>query len=280
MIHIIVVKKLDNPNNNDINVIIEKLQASINPQLVKLVIYDETVANIVWAVFPDVKLVISLGGDGTAIFAAKIATRHEVPVICFNMGNLGFLADHHPSTICNVIKNFLLSQVTMIGYENSSTRTVLVNNKADNYVDFALNEYVLSGEYSDEIIELDMYIDDELAGTHKCNGIVISTATGSTAYSLSLGGPIMHPSCDTMLVSFVAPVTLTSRPMMVSTHSSIRFSLSAKNKNAVMVKCDGQRQFVMKQDVTIRASRKVTFIHPQDWTFYKTLSSKLNWNTK
>ena len=172
-------------------------------------------------------LAIVVGGDGSMLSAAKAVVHHPIPIIGINRGHLGFLTDIHPHELAQHLIPVL------DGHYISETRFLIqasvVNNQKIIYQDIALNDVVLlPGDYA-HMIEFSIFINDELVCLQKADGQIIATPTGSTAYALSGGGPILHPSLDALVLVPMFSHTLSSRPIVVNSNSKIKLNISNSN---------------------------------------------------
>ncbi|HGN0138585.1 NAD(+) kinase [Proteus mirabilis] len=225
-------------------------------------------------------LVIVVGGDGNMLGAARVLSRYNIKVIGVNRGNLGFLTDLDPDNalqqLTNVLaghyreeKRFLLE--ARVCAEGQRTR-----------IGTAINEVVLHPGKVAHMIEFEVYIDDRFAFSQRSDGLIITTPTGSTAYSLSAGGPILTPNLDAIALVPMFPHTLSSRPLVISSDSQIRLKFSQTNID-YEVSCDSQLVLPIKEgdEVIIKRSRqKLNLVHPTDYNYFNTLSSKLGWSKK
>jgi NAD+ kinase len=225
-------------------------------------------------------LVIVVGGDGSLLGAARTFARHDVPLLGVNRGRLGFLTDVRPSEIetrvgqvldgdYHIEKRFLLDMEVRRG------RTAAGEGSA-------LNDVVLLSGESVHMIEFELYIDGDFVYGQRSDGLIIATPTGSTAYALSGGGPIMHPRLDAMVLVPLNPHTLTSRPLVVDGNSEIKIHLNSPKLRPI-VSCDGQEGVHLKQDdlITIRKKpHRLTLIHPPGHDFFEACRSKLGWSNR
>ncbi len=231
-------------------------------------------------------LVIVVGGDGSMLGAARALCTQDVPVLGINRGSLGFLTDISPDEIearvAQVLsghysreERFLLDAVLVRGHE--------VVARAD-----ALNEVVLHRGASLRMIEFELYLDNHFVYSQHSDGLVISTPTGSTAYALSGGGPILHPSLDAIALVPMFPHTLTSRPIVVAGGSEIRIVLGGgfvqeRAGGQPELSCDGQTHFAMQAGDVVHVQKKVErlqLIHPLDQNYYETCRTKLGWGSR
>ena len=226
-------------------------------------------------------LIIVLGGDGSLLGAARMLARHNVPVVGINRGRLGFLTDILPDEIEQKIgavlkgeyvldKRFLLNVV--VKREN----TIIGRGEA-------LNDIVVNSGASAKMIEFDLFVDDEFVYRQRSDGLIVSTPTGSTAYSLSGGGPIMHPKLDAIVLVPMFPHTLTSRPIVIDGNSEIRIEISVSNEIHPLLTCDGQVPLTATPGDTIYISKKrhkLKLIHPINHSFYASCRDKLGWASR
>ncbi|OAT45523.1 NAD kinase [Proteus hauseri ATCC 700826] len=225
-------------------------------------------------------LVIVVGGDGNMLGAARVLSRYNIKVIGVNRGNLGFLTDLDPDNALQQLtdvlaghyreeKRFLLEARVCAAGERTRIGT-------------AINEVVLHPGKVAHMIEFEVYIDDRFAFSQRSDGLIIATPTGSTAYSLSAGGPILTPNLDAIALVPMFPHTLSARPLVISSDSQIRLKFSQTNID-YEVSCDSQLVLPIKEgdEVIIKRSRqKLNLVHPNDYNYFNTLSSKLGWSKK
>lgn len=226
-------------------------------------------------------LVIVVGGDGSMLGAARAMTRSNVPVLGVSRGNLGFLTDISPLELEQGVERILT------GHYIKDTRFLLeveVRRKDDIVSELlALNDCVLHPGKATRMIEFELYIEGQYVYTQRSDGLIISTPTGSTAYALSAGGPIMHPQLDAIVLVPMFPHTLSSRPIVVHGNSELKLVISEDNKTYPTISCDGQSDFSLTPGdvISVRKKRhKLTILHPDDYNFYQTCREKLGWTSK
>ena len=224
-------------------------------------------------------LIIVLGGDGSMLSAARSLVRFRKPMVGVNRGRLGFLTDISPDS--------LAEQMTAVlaGEYSSGERFLLdVSVVRDGEVvaeGDALNDVVVNSGTSAQMIEMELYIDDEFVNRQRADGLIISTPTGSTAYSLSGGGPIMHPSLNALLVLPMFSHALSSRPIVISGTSEIRIDVLARNRIHPPVTCDGQVNMTARPGDSVVLRRNpcvLTLLHPPRYSFYASCRDKLQWS--
>jgi NAD+ kinase len=225
-------------------------------------------------------LLIVVGGDGSLLNAAHAVVNHNVPVLGINRGSLGFLTDIHPTELSKV-KDILDGKYTLEERFLLSSR-VLVDKKEVEKQD-ALNEVAVIPDCIPHMIEFEIYIDDKFVCSQDSDGLIIATPTGSTAYALSGGGPILHPELDAIVLVPMFPHTLSNRPIVVDGDRKIDIIISPNNINSPRLTCDGQGFVNLPPGARISIEKKkqrLQLIHPLDYNYYKALRSKLHWGKK
>ena len=226
-------------------------------------------------------LVIVVGGDGSLLGAARALAGSGVPVLGINRGSLGFLTDIRPDElelkVAEVLKGDYLTESRFL-LQAEVRRHGEAMGQGD-----ALNDIVLHPGKSTKMIEFELYIDGHFVCTQKADGLIIATPTGSTAYSLSAGGPIMHPKLDAIVIVPMCPHTLSSRPIVVDSSSELKVVVSPDLQIYPLVSCDGQNHFTCTPGDTItvgKKSQKLTLIHPLDHNYYEVCRTKLGWGSR
>ncbi|HHX8485840.1 TPA: NAD(+) kinase [Vibrio diabolicus] len=226
-------------------------------------------------------LAIVVGGDGNMLGAARILSRFDVPVIGVNRGNLGFLTDLNPD-------EFQASLQAVLDGEYIEEERFLLEAEVHRHGQIkshnaALNEAVLHPGQIAHMIEFEVYIDESFAFSLRADGLIVSTPTGSTAYSLSGGGPILSPSLNAISLVPMFPHTLSSRPLVVDGKRRIKLVVSPENRGTQEVSCDGQVSLPVspRDEIHIYQSPNVLkLIHPKDYSYYHVLRNKLGWSSK
>ncbi|RCW21312.1 NAD+ kinase [Vibrio parahaemolyticus] len=226
-------------------------------------------------------LAIVVGGDGNMLGAARILSRFDVPVIGVNRGNLGFLTDLNPD-------EFQASLQAVLDGEYIEEERFLLEAEVHRHGQIkshnaALNEAVLHPGKIAHMIEFEVYIDESFAFSLRADGLIVSTPTGSTAYSLSGGGPILSPSLNAISLVPMFPHTLSSRPLVVDGKRRIKLVVSPENRGTQEVSCDGQVSLPVSpgDEIHIYQSPNVLkLIHPKDYSYYHVLRNKLGWSSK
>ena len=226
-------------------------------------------------------LAIVVGGDGSMLTAARALAKHKVPVVGINRGRLGFLTDIPPGELVQKLDEVFAGKFTT---ESRFLLTASIKNESgENQSGQALNDVVLSTGQSSRMIEFELYINDQFVYSQRSNGLIVSTPTGSTAYALSGGGPIMHPSLDAIVLVPMFPHTLTARPIVVDGNSEIKIIPGSLHDACPLISCDSHTNFTTApgDEVYInKMSSTLTLIHPEQHGFYQACRSKLGWGSR
>tara|TARA_R110002073_G_scaffold82989_4_gene198011 strand:- start:10273 stop:11157 length:885 start_codon:yes stop_codon:yes gene_type:complete len=228
----------------------------------------------------DSDLVIVVGGDGSLLSAARTLAKYETPVLGVNRGRLGFLTDISPDDIAVQVPAVLAGEYTRESRFLLDARVVR-EGKTVGRAD-ALNDVVVNSGTSAQMIEFELSINGVFVYRQRADGLIISTPTGSTAYSLSGGGPIMHPTLDAVVLVPMFPHALSSRPIVVDGNSEIRLDILQRNRIHPPVTCDGQVNMTARPGDSVLVSKKphrLTLLHPLGHSFYASCRDKLRWNT-
>ncbi len=225
-------------------------------------------------------LVIVIGGDGSLLKAAHAVIKDQVPVLGVNRGRLGFLTDIHPTEL-EKIKSILEGDY-ILERRFLLTATVEHHGEIIGQSD-ALNEVALIPDCVPHMYEFEIYIDRQFLCSQHSDGVIIATPTGSTAYALSGGGPILHPQLDAIVIVPMFPHTLTMRPIVIEGTRQVSIVITPNNTATPRLTCDGQAFLNTPPGSHITISKKVEqlkLIHPLDYDYYETLRSKLHWGHK
>jgi len=226
-------------------------------------------------------LVIVVGGDGSMLGVAPMLAAQEVPVLGVNRGRLGFLTDILPNEIEERLGEILsgrFTEETRFLMECELHRDGKVINGGS-----ALNDVVLHPGTSARMLEFELFIDDQFVHSQQSDGLIVATPTGSTAYSLSAGGPIMHPSLNALVLVPMYPHSLSSRPLVIDADSTIRVLVGQQRSIIPQVSCDGTPGFAARPGDELIVRKKpgaLRLIHPLDHNFYQTCRSKLGWGNR
>jgi NAD+ kinase len=223
-------------------------------------------------------LVIAVGGDGTLLYAARLVARHGVPLLGVNRGRLGFLTDVMPQDMLPEVDAALAG--TLQADERPLLWAQLHGAGGGLAQSLALNDVVMQKHDTGRTLDFETRIDQRYVNTHDGDGIIVASATGSTAYALSCGGPIIEPHLEALVIAPICAHTLSDRPIVVSSRSAIEVVLLPRPDTQANVACDGMRlgALLPGDRLEVRAAReRVTLLHPSGHDYYKLLRSKLHW---
>ena len=226
-------------------------------------------------------LVIVVGGDGSMLNVAKYVASEGVPVIGINRGKLGFLTDILPGEIEAQIGEVLAGNYSV---EKRFLLDVMVNDGNERQqLGSALNDVVLHPGKAAQMIEFELFVNDKFVYSQESDGLIVATPTGSTAYSLSAGGPIMHPDLNAVVLVPMYPHSLNSRPIVIDGDCEIRLVVAAKESLQPQVSCDGDVRYTASAGDEILVTKNLVplqLIHPPNHSFYQACRSKLGWGSR
>jgi len=244
---------------------------------------DLAIDNIEFASITDIgeqcDLAIVVGGDGNMLGAARVLARYNIAVVGVNRGNLGFLTDIDPDNIEAPLQDILEGR--FMTENRFLLETQIYRHGVKKSTNCAMNEVVLHAEKVAHMIEFELFIDDLFVYHQRSDGLITSTPTGSTAYSLSGGGPILTPNMDAISLVPMFPHTLSSRPIVIDGNSEISLRIPAYLDEQIQVSCDGQVTLEVLPGDEIRIQKsdnQLRLIHPVGYSYYETLRSKLGWS--
>ena len=225
-------------------------------------------------------LIISIGGDGTMLKSAKLAHVHQIPVTGINKGRLGFLTDINPSDANKTINDFISGK--FITEDRLLIETIINKAGTKSSIGIALNDVAIRRKETGRMMKVTTSIDGNYINQHEGDGFIVSTPTGSTAYSLSCGGPILKPDVEALILVPICPHSLNDRPMVIPSHSEILIEPILNTGEIAEIALDGDSNYEIKQGETIiiNAIRKpIKLIHPEDYDYFDVLRSKLLWGS-
>jgi NAD+ kinase len=223
-----------------------------------------------------VDLVLVLGGDGTLLSIAHLAAESRVPVLGVNMGSLGFLTEVPLDEVFETLDAYLGGDTSIV----SPRQGLEANTRGSSY--YCLNDIVINKGALARMIQCAMWINDKEISIPRSDGLIISTPTGSTAYSLSAGGPIIQPYIPAIIIAPICPHTLSFRPMVVASDSRIRIQMQTKGEKAYLT-LDGQRGYLMEMNETVEvrtSALKLQLISSPRRNYFDLLQEKLGWGKK
>jgi len=225
-------------------------------------------------------LLIVLGGDGTLLSVARAAHPHNIPILAVNLGSLGFLAEISIEELYPTLENILAGKFEI---ENRMLLNACIWRNGEKVEDHnVLNDVVINKGAVARVINLQVLVNGQYMTSYRADGLIIATPTGSTAYSLSAGGPIIHPSMHTLVLSPICPLMLTNRSILIPDQSKIQVKLAAEYDD-VRITLDGQESYDMKgQDILEIKKTKTTLqlIRGPNKNYYQILRDKLHWGTQ
>jgi NAD+ kinase len=223
-------------------------------------------------------LIVVVGGDGTLLHAARMMAGYKVPLLGINLGRLGFLVDISPDHIESALDAILAGE-----YETdvrALLSAVVVTDSDPHRAYAALNDVVIHKWNTARMIEFETYIDGTFVNAQRSDGLIVATPTGSTAYALSGGGPLVAPALDAILLVPICPHDLSNRPLVVPGNSRIEIRVCGHDHGHVHVNCDGQTDLELPREASIRVTQhpeRVCLLHPKGHDHYKILRAKLGW---
>ena len=221
----------------------------------------------------EVDLLVSLGGDGTLLGVVRRSYGYDKPVLGINAGNLGFLADIPVDSIDDMIENLLVGDYRI---DNRMMIEGYIEHDGVRQEFYAFNDVVITRPTIAHMVKLDAFLDNDWFNTYRGDGLIISTPTGSTAYNLSLGGPIMYPLSKVFIMTPMAPHSLTQRPLVVPSD----FTIKLTSPNDLVVIVDGQDNYRLGEGdkIVIRgAEMDAKLLHKKEHSYFSVLREKLSW---
>ena len=255
------------------------------------VVYEEQAAKLVdWSVDKSlpieefagaIDLGIVVGGDGSMLSACRAMAANGIPLLGINRGRLGFLTDISPDEIEARV-------MPVLNGEYKQTRrfmleTTVTRDGKQIGTGTALNDIVLHPGMSVRMMTFELYVDGEFVYSQRSDGLIVATPTGSTAYALSAGGPLLFPELDAIVVVPLNPHTLNSRPIALQGNAQIELRVSSRNELHPLITCDGHNDFISEPGdlITIQKhANDIQLIHPKDNNFYGVCRSKLGWGSR
>lgn len=230
------------------------------------------------ALSSDADLIIAIGGDGTMLHAAGLAAGGDVPLLGINRGRLGFLADVSPVDMLESLGQVLAGNYTSESRLQLQAKITAADGSQKTAL--ALNDVVLQRRETGRMLDFETRIANKYVNTHMGDGLIAATPTGSTAYALSCGGPIIQPRLDAIVVVPICPHTLSDRPIVIPADQEIEVKLLPREDTKAEISVDGHTlgEFGPDDKLVIgEAEHRITLIHPPGYDFYEILRSKLHW---
>jgi NAD+ kinase len=226
----------------------------------------------------DVDLAVSLGGDGTLLSCARMLAHRDVPILAVNMGEFGFITEVSKSELQEVWEKYMQGS---LGVSERLMLEVEVRRGDAAAASFlGLNEAVVGIKGISRMLRLRIFMSDTYMGGYRADGVIVATPTGSTAYSMAAGGPILHPEMEAFILTPICPFTLSNRPTVVPATEILRVEVEETQKVEAVLTIDGQESFPLQPRDCIlirRAPHKARIVHTDRRSFYEVLRKKLNW---
>ena len=223
-------------------------------------------------------LVIAIGGDGTMLYASRLARESGVPILGVNRGRLGFLADITPDEMIASVEQVLAGD--FLKDTRLLLKAQLTTASGDEVLEYGLNDVVVQRRGGGGMVDFSTSVAGQYVNTHSGDGLICATPTGSTAYALSCGGPILEPQLDAVALVPICPHTLTDRPIVIPASQAIDIVLLEREDTRAEITVDGGHIGTLRPGDTLRvaaARQRITLLHPPGHDFYGILRSKLFW---
>lgn len=254
----------------------DRLQAVIG-EYADIVLADFASQHDLSSVEADIAIV--LGGDGSILRAAKQMGSNQVPVLGVNLGRLGFLADVSPGELVHRLPDIVAGDCSIVDHLMFQCTVILRSESI--HEELGLNETAIMGGLPFSMLDINLYVDSDLVTTYSCDGLIISTPVGSTAHSLSAGGPILRKNLQAFVISPISPHTLTMRPVVDTADRIYEMAVTRPNENTMAV-VDGVPICRLTADHRVRVQRaepRFRMVEIRDRNYYRTLREKLGWGS-
>lgn len=225
-------------------------------------------------------LVVVVGGDGTLLAAARALAQTGVPILGINQGRLGFMVDVNPQEMTAQVAEIFNGHYVREERLLLSARILREDGASSDGPYLAVNDVVIRNQAAVRMLEFETWLGSEFISQHRADGIIVSTPTGSTAYALSGGGPVLHPALDALTLVPICPHTLSDRPIVVGSDRTVRLVLGGGEGTRAMFTCDGQTNESLNPGDAVEISRApetLRLIHPPNYNYFAILRNKLHW---
>jgi NAD+ kinase len=279
---------ISKPRQEVIATLVPRLQAWLGERQLSVAVDEETAGCLGGstkgvpreALLRQSDLVIVLGGDGTLLALARTIGESKVPILPVNLGSLGFLTSVTLEEVFPVLEEVLAEKHRIS--ERVLIETTVFRQQQEIFRQVALNDAVVNKAALARIIDLDLLIDGGYVCSYKADGLIISTPTGSTAYSLAAGGPIVYPVLDAFIITPICPHALTNRPVVIPDSANIEVQLHADEQD-VYLTLDGQVGITLQQNDRLamrKSERRLRLVRPMRKTYFEILRNKLKWGAR
>lgn len=268
-----------NTGKPDARELAEEIDEYLTSQGVKSVIFTYDGRPVTDPPVKRFDLAISLGGDGTVLFASRILSSHTVPILPVNLGDFGFITEVTRNEWRDAYLKYKEGKI------EAGRRLIIevgIYRRAEKIASFVgLNDAVISAGGISKIVNLTVYLGDQYLGSYRADGVIVATPTGSTAYSAAAGGPILHPEMEAMILNPICPHTLSHRPLVIPSDELVDIEIAERQRTQVVLTVDGQSLTPLEpfDHVIIRRMPEQAYIvRSHRRTFYEVLRTKLNWS--
>ena len=267
------------PNSPEIFALYEDIKSKFENKNIQVLLDSESAEMISSTgiafdmICKEVDLLVSLGGDGTLLGLVRRSYEYDKPVLGINAGNLGFLADIPIDSIDDMIENLLVGNYRI---DNRMMIEGYIEHNGVRQEFYAFNDVVITRPTVSHMVKIDAFLNNDWFNTYRGDGLIISTPTGSTAYNLSLGGPIMYPLSKVFIMTPIAPHSLTQRPLVVPSD----FTIKLLSPNDLVVMIDGQDNYRVSEcdKIVIRGAKMdAKLLHKKEHSYFSVLREKLSW---
>jgi len=276
-----IIRKISvivNPLKDDARAMLLELESYFNSKGIELDV-QATDEELQPANLQGVDLAISLGGDGTLLYCARACLSESIPILAVNLGKFGFITEIISTEWIQAYEQFVdgklgISKRIMIMAKVVRRRKTIVEL-------MGLNDAVIGSVGVSRLMELNLFLAGSYVGRYRADGVIVSTPTGSTAYSMGAGGPILHPEMEAFILNPICPFTLSNRPLVVPAEEVIELELERAERTEAVLTVDGQQPFHLSTGDRIRFEKppqKSLIIRSDRRNFYEILRSKLNWS--
>ena len=266
---------LDNLQNMDLNIDLFEINSDEDAPYYPL---SDKVSRLKDDEVIDNDLIISIGGDGTMLQSAKLAHKLNIPITGINKGRLGLLTDINPDHAGETIKHIINGKYAE---ENRLLIKTTVNKDQQNkIIGYGLNDVAIKRKETGRMIRIKVSINQKYINTHEGDGFIVASPTGSTAYALSCGGPILKPDIEALILVPICSHSLNDRPLVIPAHSEVNVSAELGVGETAEIDLDGDTfsELNSEDDITIKvSSQSIKLIHPKDYDYFNTLRTKLYW---
>jgi len=225
------------------------------------------------------RLIITLGGDGTVLYCSRLFSPYNIPILAINFGEIGFITEIEKNNWKTSLESFINNNY-MLKKHILLNVSVFRDNKKE-YEVICLNDSVITANGAAKIINLDVYVEDLYLGRYKADGIIVSTPTGSTAYSAAAGGPLLYPEMDAFILTPICPYSLSNRTIVLPVDKKIKINIEKEQRVDIILTSDGQEIFHLKENDSIiveKSSYNTHIIKAEKDVFFSKVKTKLNWS--